>query len=429
MTPSLADTLGSFLDLPAELVEATRRALARTEERRAQLAAVRAANQFRVLRAFQEVGVTDFHLHGTTGYGYGDPAREVIEAVYARAFGVERALVAPYLVSGTHAIAAALFGLLRPGDHLLYATGHPYDTLEQLIFGRDGLGSLAELGVECTVVPLTPDGRLDVPAIVETLKPATRVVAFQRSRGYRWEPSRTLASLGETIKAVKTAAPGVVAFVDNCYGEFVEEQEPPAVGADLIAGSLIKNPGGSLAPVGGYIAGRADLVARAAARATAPGIGGEVGPLLDLARPLLQGFFLAPHFVGEALCGAVVTAALGEELGLEVSPGSGEERADLVQAIKLGSREALLAFCRGIQHNCAVNSRLQPEPAAMPGYRDEVIMAGGGFVAGATLELSVDAPLRPPYIAYLQGGLFWEQAVLGTLEGLRNLLQKGLSAR
>ncbi|MGE5553150.1 MAG: methionine gamma-lyase family protein [Betaproteobacteria bacterium] len=429
MTPPLAELLRDFLDLPDELAEAAQRAVARTEERRARFAAVRAANQLRVLRAFQEVGVADFHLQGTTGYGYGDAAREVIEAVYARVFETERALVVPYLVSGTHAIAAALFGVLRPGDHLLYATGRPYDTLEEAIFGRRGLGSLAEFGVECTVVPLTAEGHLDLPGIVEALRPTTRMVAFQRSRGYRWEPSRSLAALGEAIAAVKAAAPGVVTFVDNCYGEFVEDREPPAVGADLIAGSLIKNPGGGLAPVGGYVAGRAELVSGAAARATAPGIGGEVGPLLDLARPFLQGFFLAPHFVGEALCGAVAAAALAEECGLPVLPGSGEERTDLVQAIQLGSREALLAFCQGIQHNSAVNSRVRPEPAAMPGYEDAVIMAGGGFVAGATLELSVDAPLRPPFVAYLQGGLFWEQVVGGTLEGLRNLLQKGLLAR
>jgi cystathionine beta-lyase family protein involved in aluminum resistance len=429
LTLPLADLVAGLLDLAPELVAAARQALRRTEEQRARLVSQRAANQLRMLRAFQEVGVTDYHLHGTTGYGYGDAAREALEAVYARAFGGERALVSPYLVSGTHAIAAALFGVLRPGDHLLYATGSPYDTLEQVIFGRRGLGSLTELGIECTVVPLGPDGQLALPPIVASLRPSTRLVAFQRSRGYRWEPSRSLAALGEAIRAVKSASPGVVAFVDNCYGEFVEDREPLAIGADLMAGSLLKNPGGGLAPVGGYVAGRADLVAQAAARATAPGLGSEVGPLLDLARLFLQGFFLAPHFVGEALCGAVAAAALCEEVGLPVLPGSGEDRTDLVQAIRLGSREALLAFCQGIQQCSAINSRVRPEPSALPGYRDEVVMAGGGFVAGATLELSVDAPLRPPFVAYLQGGLCWEQTVCGTLAGLRNVLQKGFLAR
>lgn len=429
MTKKLADLLADSLDLPPLLRKAAERALDRTEAHRAALAVRRAANQFRVLSAFREAGVTDFHLHGSTGYGYGDAAREVLEEVYALTFGTERALVAPYLVSGTHAIAAALFGVLRPGDHLVYATGSPYDTLQEVIFGRHGLGSLAEFGVECTVVPLAAGGVLDPEAILEALRPTTKLVAFQRSRGYRWEPSRSLAALGGAIASVKAAAPKIMAFVDNCYGEFVEDREPPAVGADLIAGSLIKNPGGSLAPVGGYLAGRADLVERAASRATAPGLGGEVGPFLDLARPFFQGFFLAPHFVGEALTGAVVTAALGEELGLPVLPGSGEERTDLVQAVQFGSREALLAFCEGVQGSCAVNSRVRPEPAAFPGYADEVVMAGGGFVAGATLELSVDAPLRPPFAAFLQGGLSWEQVVHGTLRGLQNVLQKGLLAR
>jgi cystathionine beta-lyase family protein involved in aluminum resistance len=427
--PPLAETLGESLRLSEELVEVTRRALDRTAGRRQQLAETRAANQLRVLQAFREAGVTDFHLHGSTGYGYGDAAREVTEAVYARAFGAERALVAPYLVSGTHAIAAALFGVLRPGDHFIYATGRPYDTLEQVIFGRQGLGSLAELGIDCTVVPLAPGGRVDTGRVTGELRPATRLVAFQRSCGYCWEPGRTLSALGAAIAEIKGRAPESIAFVDNCYGEFVEEAEPTSVGADLLAGSLIKNPGGSLAPVGGYIAGRADLVGRASARATAPGIAGEVGPFLDLARPFLQGFFLAPHFVGEALAGAVVAAAVAEELGFPVSPASDGPRSDLVQSLQLGSREALLGFCRGVQHSCAVNSRLVPEPAPMPGYADEVVMAGGGFVAGATLELSVDAPLRPPFVAFLQGGLWWEQVVAATLEGLQNVLQEGVLGR
>ncbi|MGE5509157.1 MAG: methionine gamma-lyase family protein [Chitinophagales bacterium] len=423
------EALGHALGLAPDLQAALNRALDRTGPVRAELAAVRAANQLKVLRAFEETGVMDFHLHGTTGYGYADPAREAVEAVYARALGAEAALVAPYLVSGTHAIAAALFGVLRPGDELVYATGDPYDTLKQVIFGREGEGSLAEFGVDCRVVPLGPAGELDLAALASAVGPRTRMVAFQRSRGYRWAPSRTLADLARGIAAVRAVRPEIVVFVDNCYGEFVELDEPLAVGADLIAGSLIKNPGGSLAPVGGYVAGRAELVRRAAARATAPGIAGAVGPMLDLGRSFLQGFFLAPHFVGEALCGAVAAAAFCEEVGLETLPASAEPRSDLVQAVKLGSPDALIGFCEGIQSACAVNAKVRPEPAPLPGYTDAVIMAGGGFVSGATLELSVDAPLRPPFAAYLQGGLSWEQVVFGTGRGLQNLLQKGLLAR
>lgn len=427
--PSLAEHLGAMLDLPTGLVEVCRSALRRTEPQRRRIAELRARNQLRVLRAFQAVGVTDFHLNGTTGYGYDDPAREALEVVYAQVFGAEKALVTPYLVSGTHAIATALYGALRPRDHLVWASGRPYDTLEPVIFGREGLGSLAELGVECSVVPLSPQGRLDTDALLAALRPETRLVVFQRSRGYRWEPSLSLSELSEAIARVKAAHSAVSVLVDNCYGEFVEDREPTSAGADLIAGSLIKNPGGGLAPVGGYVAGRADLVSRAAARATAPGIGGRVGPFLDFARPLFQGFFLAPHFVGEALSGAVAAAALAEGVGLEVSPTSDDEdRTDLVQAIRFGSREALLAFCAGVQRACPVNAHLVPEPGPMPGYGDEVVMANGGFVSGATLELSVDAPLRPPFVAYLQGGFSWEQVVCGTLEGLRNVLQKGLLA-
>lgn len=429
MSGGIGEALGRALGLEPQLQTALNNALDRTAQRRSEVAEIRIANQLKVLRAFEDAGVMDFHLHGTTGYGYADPAREAVETVYARAFGAESALVAPYLVSGTHAISAAFFGVLRPGDELVYATGEPYDTLNAAIFGREGQGSLAEFGVSCRIVPLGPGGELDVEAIGAAVGPETRMVAFQRSRGYRWAPSRSLSDLQDGIAAAKTANPEVVAFVDNCYGEFVEPAEPLSVGADLIAGSLIKNPGGSLAPVGGYVAGRADLVRGAAARATAPGLAGAVGPMLDLGRSFLQGFFLAPHFVGEALAGAVVAAALCEEVGLEALPASDGTRSDLVQAIKLGSREALIAFCEGVQTACAVNAKVRPEPSPLPGYSDEVIMAGGGFVSGATLELSVDAPLRPPFAAYLQGGLSWEQALYGTARGLQNLLQKGLLAR
>lgn len=380
-------------------------------------------NHRKVLAAFAQEKVSDYHLKGSTGYGYGDQGREVLERVMARVLGAEAALVRSQIVSGTHAIALALFGVLRPGDELLCVTGNPYDTLEEVI-GLKGraAGSLTDWGVTYRQVELLPGGMPDLEAIGEAISEKTRMVAIQRSRGYSWRPSLDIERLKELIAFIKGVKNDVVVFVDNCYGELVEAQEPTEVGADLIAGSLIKNLGGGLAPTGGYVAGREELVKLAANRWTAPGIGGAVGASLDLNRQLFQGLFLAPHVVGEALQGAVFTSGFFAELGFQVSPQYDELRTDLIQAIKLGSRELLQAFCRGLQQASPVDAHVVPEPWAMPGYQDQVIMAGGTFVQGSTIELSADGPMREPYAVYLQGGLCREHVKLGALLAAENVL-------
>lgn len=422
----MKSSLGEQFKLPPTLLDLAWQAEEKVQALWGEIRRRRAFNQGKVLRAFLSVGVEEHHLVGTTGYGYGDVGRQALGEVFARALGAERALVSPQIASGTHAIAACLFGVLRPGDHLLFATGQPYDTLQGVVgFRREVPGSLRELGVTYGEVPLLPDGRIDVTGVMAALKPRTRMVAFQRSRGYAMRPSLTLEQLQSAIEAIKNARPDVVVFVDNCYGEFVEEKEPTEVGADLMAGSLIKNPGGGLAPGGGYIAGRSDLVEQVAARLTAPGLGDRVGPTYDLLRPLFQGFFLAPHFVGEALLSAVFIAALAEEVGLEADPAWNAPRGDIVQAIILRDPAALQAFCGGLQSGAAIGSRLRPEPAPMPGYADPVIMVGGGFVQGASLEFSADAPFRPPYAVFIQGGLVLEQAQLAVLLGFKRLQEEG----
>ncbi|AEG60243.1 aminotransferase class I/II-fold pyridoxal phosphate-dependent enzyme [Desulforamulus ruminis] len=381
-------------------------------------------NHARVLEGFHRARVADYHLRGTTGYGYNDAGREALETVYAHIFGAEAALVRGQIVSGTHAIALALFGLLRPGDELLAVQGSPYDTLEELIGKRGNApGSLRELGVGYRQVELTPEGTLDWQAIEQGLNEKTRVVLVQRSRGYAWRPSLTLDQLKKLITFIKTKSSRALVFVDNCYGELVDMLEPPAIGADLAAGSLIKNPGGGLAPTGGYVVGRRELVEMAANRLTAPGIGGEVGPSLGHQRLLFQGIFLAPHTVAEALKGAVFVARLFERLGFKVSPSYDEPRSDIIQSIALETPERLVAFCQGLQAASPVDAHALPEPDYMPGYEDDVIMAAGTFVQGASIELSADAPLRKPYAVYLQGGLSKEYVRLGVLSAARKVLQ------
>ncbi|MCL5038908.1 MAG: methionine gamma-lyase family protein [Firmicutes bacterium] len=427
-------------------------------------------NQMRVLRSFHQVGVSATHFSPGNGYGYGDLGREGIERVFARVFAAEAALVRWQMVSGSHALATALFGLLRPGDELLSVTGTPYDTLREIIgFGQaestqekvspppegepsagewrtqpdltgqdpsprsvsrpgpqDGgrrlnPGSLADFGVTYRQIAPRMDGTLDEAALREAVNQRTRVVFLQRSRGYTWTAARNLEQIKDYIQRVKAINPGVLCLVDNCYGEFVETREPTQVGADLVVGSLIKNPGGGLAPTGGYLAGRADLVEAAAARLYAPGLGSHVGPSLGDNRLFFQGLFLAPHLVGEAIKGAIFTARLFERLGYEVSPHWQEQRTDLIQALRLGKRERLLSFCQAVQSASPVDAHVRPEPWAMPGYSDEVIMAAGTFVQGASLELSADGPLREPYIAYLQGGLVKEQVILAALLAAQRL--------
>ncbi|MBE3588985.1 MAG: methionine gamma-lyase family protein [Thermoanaerobacteraceae bacterium] len=380
-------------------------------------------NHARVLAAFHQARVSDFHLKGSTGYGYGDRGREALEAVYARAFCAEAALVRSQIVSGTHAIALCLFGILRPGDELLAIQGAPYDTLEEMIGTRGcAPGSLKELGVTYRQVDLLPGGQPDWPGIGRAINQNTRMVLLQRSRGYSRRPSMTLEEMGRVIHWLKKRKPDVVVFVDNCYGEFVETLEPAAVGADLAAGSLIKNPGGGLAPSGGYVVGRQPYVEMAAARLTAPGLGSEVGPSPDYQRLLFQGLYLAPHVVAEALKGAIFAARFFQRLGFNVSPAPEEERTDIIQAIELGSRERVLAFCRGLQRASPVDAHVRPEPVDMPGYEDPVIMAAGTFVQGSSIELSADAPMREPYTVYMQGGLSREYVQLAVLAAAREIL-------
>ncbi|HEY8529869.1 MAG TPA: methionine gamma-lyase family protein [Paenibacillaceae bacterium] len=370
-------------------------------------------NQWKVIRAFQKHKVSETHFADSTGYGYNDRGRETLDAVFADIFGAESALVRPHIVSGTHAIAVTLFGVLRPGDELVFVSGSPYDTLHPVI-GRpgDGSGSLADWGVTSRIVPLLPDGGVDWAGVEAATGERTKVYAIQRSRGYSWRPSFAVDEIAGMVRRLKAIKPDAVVFVDNCYGEFVEEREPTEAGADLVAGSLIKNPGGGLAPTGGYIAGRRELVDRVAARLTAPGIGAEIGAMLGTTRALFQGLFLAPLFVSQAVKGSIFAAAVFEELGFETRPAWHEKRTDLIQAIRFRSRDQLIAFVQAVQRAAAVDAHVVPEPAEMPGYDDPVIMAAGTFIQGGSLELSADAPLREPYIAYMQGGLAYAQVKL-----------------
>ncbi|RJX37757.1 hypothetical protein D3P09_22590 [Paenibacillus pinisoli] len=384
-------------------------------------------NQWKVIEAFKRHKVSDYHFAGSTGYGYNDRGREVLDMVYADVFGAEAALVRPHFASGTHTISCALFGLLRPGDELLYITGKPYDTLHKVI-GKpgDGKGSLQDWGVGYNEVALLPDGGLDWAGIEAALTERTKVIGIQRSRGYDWRSSFTVQQIGDMIHRVKSLKPDVQVFVDNCYGEFTELTEPTQVGADLIAGSLIKNPGGGLAETGGYVAGTQKAVEAASYRLTAPGIGGEVGAMLGTMRSMYQGLFLSPHLVGQALKGSVFAAAMFERLGFESKPHWREPRTDLIQAVRFGQADHLIAFVQGIQEAAAVDAHVVPEPWDMPGYENPVIMAAGTFIQGGSLELSADAPIRDPYIAYMQGGLTYAHAKYGVLIALTNLVKKGL---
>lgn len=369
-------------------------------------------NQAKVLRAFQQNRVGTHCFSDSTGYGYHDLGREALENVYKSVFKTEAALVRPQIVSGTHAISLCL-SILNAGDHLISLSGPPYDTLQQVI-GTRGVAraSLIKRGIQYEEIPLTLEGRLDLDKIKEKVSKDTRMVMIQRSRGYSWRPSLTVTEIGEAFRIVKGINPDCICFVDNCYGEFAEFYEPSEVGANLLAGSLIKNPGGGLAPSGGYIVGDQVLVELCSEYLTAPGLGSRLGPTFNLTRQLLQGLFIAPHVVGQALKGAILAAQVFLDLGYEVSPLPDEARTDIIQAIKLNSREKLEAFCRIVQETSPVDAQVVPIPAPMPGYDDQVIMAGGTFIQGSSIELSADGPLREPYIAYLQGGLSLEHIEL-----------------
>ncbi|MCL6631498.1 MAG: methionine gamma-lyase family protein [Alicyclobacillus herbarius] len=369
-------------------------------------------NQRKVLRAFQSEQVAAHDLLGTTGYGLDDAGRDKLESVWARVFATEAALVRPQIVSGTHALRLGLFAALRPGDHLLFVTGTPYDTLESVIGLRNARGSLRDWGVECTTVPLGEDGQIDLEACQAAIRPQTKVVMFQRSRGYSDRRAFSVKEIGDAIDAIRKTARQAVMLVDNCYGEFVETLEPSEVGADLVIGSLIKNPGGGLATTGGYLVGRQDLIEAAADQLYAPGLGRESGPTHTFLRSFYQGLFLAPHVVAQALKGSVLAAAVFEAAGLKVSPRWSEPRTDLILSIRFDQPDPLLAFCRAVQASAPIDSFVRPEAAPMPGYDSPIVMAAGTFVQGGSLELSADAPLRPPYVAYMQGGLTLEHVYL-----------------
>lgn len=384
-------------------------------------------NQFRVLNSFQKHKVSDSHFIPTTGYGYDDIGRDTLEKIYADVFGGESALVRPQIISGTHAISIALFGVLRPGDELLYMTGTPYDTLEEIVGIRgNGVGSLKEFGIGYNSVPLTKDGNVDYDEVAKAIKPNTKMIGIQRSKGYATRPSFTISQIKEMIKFVKEIKPDVVVFVDNCYGEFVEEMEPCHVGADLMAGSLIKNPGGGIAKTGGYLVGSEQWVEVCSYRMTCPGIGAEAGASLYSLQEMYQGYFLAPHIVGQALKGAVFTAAILEQLGMNSSPRWDAKRTDLIQSVQFDDRDKMVAFCQAIQFAAPINSHVTPYPSAMPGYEDDVIMAAGAFIQGASIELSADGPIRPPYVAYVQGGLTYSHVKIAICIALNGLLEKGL---
>ena len=396
------------------------------KERFSQIDEVAEYNQMKVLAAMQKNRVAENHFAESTGYGYNDAGRETLEQVYADIFHTEAALVRPQLTCGTHALTVALSANLRPGDELFSPVGKPYDTLEGVIGIREQKGSLAEFGITYRQTDLLPDGGFDFEGIRNAINEKTKLVTIQRSKGYQTRPTLSVARIGELISFIKEIKPDVICMVDNCYGEFVELIEPTDVGADLCVGSLIKNPGGGLAPIGGYIVGKRELIENCAYRLTAPGLGSEVGATLGLNRSFYQGLFMAPTVTAGALKGAVFAAGIYEKLGYSVIPNSTESRHDIIQAVTLGSAEAIIAFCRGIQAAAPVDSYVVPEPWAMPGYHSEVIMAAGAFIQGSSIELSADAPIEPPYAVYFQGGLTWYHAKFGIMMSLQKIWESGL---
>ncbi len=386
-------------------------------------------NQLKIMKAFSDNHISETHFIPTTGYGYDDIGRDTLDKVYAQVFDCEDALVRHNFISGTHTISTALFGVLRPRDTLMSITGKPYDTLEEVIgiSGERGNGSLKDFGISYLQVDLLDDGEPDYDKIADNLrKTKIKAVTIQRSKGYGDRPTYSSQKIGEIVKFVKDISPDTITIVDNCYGEFVETEEPTKFGADLIMGSLIKNPGGGLARTGGYIAGRSDLIEICSYRLTSVGIGKECGASLGFNREMYQGLFMAPHTVSQALKAAVLCASVYDKLGYSVNPKPNDERFDIIQAVKLESPERMIAFCQGIQKGAPVDSFVVPEPWDMPGYSDPVIMAAGAFVQGASIEFSADGPIKPPYIAYMQGGLTYESARFGIMMSVQNMLDKGL---
>ncbi|MDR2610425.1 MAG: methionine gamma-lyase family protein [Clostridiales Family XIII bacterium] len=424
----MSDILTREFGISPALLAAARRAEDEIRPVFARIDAVSESCSYKVLAAFRKNRIADTHFAWNTGYGYDDAGRAAVERVYADVFGAEAALVRPLIVNGTHAISLALTGVLRPSDELLYCTGAPYDTIQPTIglTGDEGNGSLREYGVTYQQAELLPGGDIDRDAVRRAITPATRVIALQRATGYSDRKALTMAEIAGFTAFCHDVDPDIILFVDNCYGEFLDELEPSNVGADIVAGSLIKNPGGGLALSGGYIAGRQDLIERVACRMTTPGIGGECGLTFGQTRTILQGLFIAPHVVAGAQKGAVFCARLFENLGFSVSPRWDEERSDIIETVRLGSPEALIAFCEGIQSASPVDSHVRPEPWDMPGYDDKVIMAAGAFVQGSSIEMSADGPLREPFNVYFQGGLTYEHAKTGVLAAAQRLIDKGI---
>ena len=383
-------------------------------------------NQMKVIKAMQDEKVAEMHLSGTTGYGYNDDGRDTLEKIYSDIFKTEDALVRPQIICGTHALNVALSSNLRPGDELLSPVGKPYDTMDEIIGIRPSKGSLAEYGITYAQVDLLPDGGFDYEGIKNAINERTKLVTIQRSKGYASRPTLSVERIGELISFIKSIKPDVICMVDNCYGEFVERIEPSEVGADMIVGSLIKNPGGGLAPCGGYIAGKKECVEQAAYRLSSPGIGKEVSATLGVNQSFYQGLFLSPVVVAGALKGAIFAANIYEKAGFVVRPDGSEPRYDIIQAVELGSADGLLAFCKGIQAAAPVDSFVTPEPWPMPGYDSDVIMAAGAFVQGSSIELSADGPLKEPYSVFFQGGLTWYHAKLGIMMSVQKMFEKDL---
>ncbi|MDD3403267.1 MAG: methionine gamma-lyase family protein [Hespellia sp.] len=420
------NTIYKEFGISEEIYQYGEQIIASLKDRFEQIDQIAEYNQLKVIAAMQKNKISAECFNYSSGYGYDDLGRDRLEQVYASTFHTEAALVRPQITCGTHALALALSANLRPGDELLSPVGKPYDTLEEVIGIRPSKGSLAEYGITYKQVELLEDGYFDYPAIEKAISEKTKLVTIQRSKGYQTRPSYSVEKIGELIAFIKSIKPEVICMVDNCYGEFVETIEPSDVGADMIVGSLIKNPGGGLAPIGGYVAGREDLIENCAYRLTSPGLGKEVGASLGVIKDFYQGFFLAPTVVSGAVKGAIFAANVYEKLGFPVVPNSTETRHDIIQAVTLGTPEGVIAFCKGIQAAAPVDSYVSPEPWPMPGYDSDVIMAAGAFVQGSSIELSADGPVKEPYAVYFQGGLTWAHAKLGILKSLQHLADADL---
>lgn len=414
------------LGISSEVIEFSENIEKRLKDRFESFEKIAEYNQYKVLNAMQKCRVSDIHFMASSGYGYNDDGRDVLEKVYAMVFNTEDALVRPQIVSGTHALSIAMSSNLRPGDELLSISGKPYDTLEKVIGISECSGSLKDYGVSYCQTDLLVDGEFDYPAIKLAIKPKTKMVIIQRSKGYQTRKSLSCQQIGEAIAFVKKINKNIIVMVDNCYGEFVETKEPSDYGADMVVGSLIKNPGGGLAPIGGYIAGTKACIENAAYRLTSPGLGKEVGASLGVLRSFYQGLFMAPTVTLSALKGAVFAANIYDKLGFKTVPNPAEDRFDIIQSIEFGREESIIEFCKGIQAAAPVDSHVTPEPWAMPGYDCDVIMAAGAFIQGSSIELSADAPIKPPYAVYFQGGLTWYHAKLGIMMSLQKLLDKKL---